>query len=455
MPDLDYATTLDGKQVAFRSYSSGPGEPLIYLPGLLYSIESICEDPPYARLINGLAELRPLVLVERRGVGASDPVAWSDDVWEQWAADVIAVLDRLGVERASIASYAVGANIALQTAARFPNRVAQVVALHPLLLARDLGDDASQARLSRMVDRDPDSGYREMVAACPSRVHDPGFVDWFIHVGRLAASPSAATQFWAAVSAPNDLRDRLDTIEASVLLLCRRDYVDLPDGVEGFREGAARVPNSKALILDGADLPMNAGDIDGLLFEVAEFLSDGQQAAKPLRPLAALLFTDLVASTETVRSMGDEDWRTVLDRHDRLIDETVRHCGGTVVKATGDGALATFDSPSRALRGATALRDQLAGIGRGVRIGLHVGEIEGRGADIAGVAVHLAARIMSIASPGQILTSAAVPLATMGGDTTFRSCGHHRLKGFDEEFEVFEVTGTNASTLPGGSAPSA
>ena len=454
MPDLDYATTLDGKQVAFRSSSSGPGEPLIYLPGLLYSIESIFEDPLYARLVNGLAELRPLVLVERRGVGASDPVDWSADVWEQWALDVVAVLDHLGVECASIMSYAVGANIALQTAARFPNHVLNVVALHPALLARDLGDDAVQARLSKMVDRDPDAGYREMVAACPSRVHDPGFVDWFIHVGRFRLSKCRSPVLGSR--SHNDLRDRLDNIEASVLLLCRRDYVDLPGGAEVFLEGAARVPNSTALVLDGADLPTNAGDIDGLLFEVAEFLSDGQQAAKPSRPLAALLFTDLVGSTETVRSMGDEDWRTVLDRHDQLIDETVRHCGGTVVKATGDGALATFDSPShRAARCDSAQRPVGWYRTRSPHGAPHRRGRRSRRGHCRGGRAPRRTRIMSIASPGQILTSAAVPLATMGGDTTFQSCGQHRLKGFDEEFEIFEVMRTDASTPPRWSAPSA
>jgi len=452
--ELDYATTPEGRQVAFRTLSSGPGEPLLYLPGLLYSIESVLEDPPYARLINGLAELRPLVLVERRGISASDPVDWSGDVWEQWALDIVAVLDHLGAKHASLMSYLVGANVALEAAARFPNRVSSVVALHPVGLVSDAGDGEMHSRMSKVVERDPDAARNEMVSAFPSRAHDSGFVDWFKRIGRTAASPRTAAQFWAAVMRPTDLRVRLDDITAPVMLLCRRNYGDLSGGVEGLGEVATALPSGRLVVLDGADGLINAGDIDGLLFEVAEFLSDEQRTAKPSRPVAAVLFTDLVGSTEAVRSMGDADWRRVLDNHDRLIDRTVRRHGGTMVKATGDGALTTFDSPSRALRCASEVRSQLAGLELGVRMGVHLGELEGRGEDVAGVAVHLAARIMSMATTGQILVSAAIPLATMGGGFTFQTCGQHQLKGFDQEFEVFEFISADIPSPTSGAAPS-
>ena len=153
----------------------------------------------------------------------------------------------------------------------------------------------------------------------------------------------------------------------------------------------------------------------------------------------SVLFTDLVGSTATARSMGDTDWRTVLDHHDRLIDRTVRRYGGTMVKATGDGALTIFDAPSRALHCAVALREQLARFGLQVRMGVHLGEIERRGDDVAGVAVHLTSRVMSAGNAGDILTTAAVPLATLGGGFTFESRGQHELKGFDDTFELFRL----------------
>ncbi len=443
MDDLDYATTRDGKHVAFRVFSRGPGEPLLYLPGLLYSIESILEDPPYARLINGLAELRPLVLVERQGVAASDPLDATKDVWQQWAANVVAVLDHLGVERASLVSYAVGASIALETAIRFPGRVSSVVALHPVVIRAEADQRESRSRMLKVVDRDSGAGRDELALSAPSRASERGFVDWFVRVGRMAASPGAAAHFWEVVSQPSGLRDRVADIEAPVMLLCRRGYSDYSIGAQGLSEMADRIPNGRLIVLDGADGLANAGDVDGLVFEIAEFLVGDQHSTKPSRPVVSLLFTDLVGSTATARSMGDADWRKVLDHHDRLIDGAVRRYGGTMVKATGDGALTTFDSPSRALQCALALREQLGGVGLGVRMGVHLGEIEGRGADVAGVAVHLAARVMALATAGDILTTAAVPLATMGGGFTFQSCGHHRLKGFDEEFELFRLLGKN------------
>jgi class 3 adenylate cyclase len=442
--DLEYATAGDGTQVAFRVHSSGAGEPILYLPGLLYSIESIFEDPPYAQLINALGELRPLVLVERRGVGASDPLDPSRDVWEQWSLDVVAVLDQLDIERACLIGSIYGADIALQTASRFPSRVASVVAVHPLSHLEGFNDDDTRERMSEVVGRAPDAGYRELALAIPSRVHDQGLVDWFVRVGRLGASPKAALEFWSSIMRPNDLRARLGGIEAPVMLIQRRDYTGgLPEIVEAQREAAARIPKGHLVVLEGADLVVNAGDIDALVFEVAEFLAVGRGVSAPTRPLATLLFTDLVGSTEAVRRRGDNDWRSVLDQHDRLIDRTVRRHGGTMVKATGDGALITFISPSRALRSAVALREQLASLQLQVRVGLHLGEIEGRRDDVAGIAVHLAARVMSMATAGQILTTAALPLATMGGGFTFESRGHHQMKGFAQPFEIYELLTTD------------
>ena len=285
----------------------------------------------------------------------------------------------------------------------------------------------------------PDAGRDELTLAAPSRAADPGFVDWFVRAGRMAATPSSAAQFWEAMAEPTGLRERVGAIEAPVLLVGRRDFADFPGGAEDLVEVAGRIPDGRCVVLDGADGLVNSGDVDGLVFEVAEFLGGEPHAARTARPMASLLFTDLVGSTATARSMGDADWRTVLDHHDRLIDRTVRRYGGTMVKATGDGALIVFEAPSRALQCAIALRAQLGDVGLGVRMGVHLGEIEGRGADVAGLAVHLAARVMSAAAEGEILTTAAVPLATLGSGLMFESWGSHELKGFEQEFELFRV----------------
>lgn len=151
--------------------------------------------------------------------------------------------------------------------------------------------------MPRRVERDPDAARSEMTAAFPSRVHDPGFVEWFNHVDRTAASPRTAAQFWAAATLPTDLRGRLENITAQVMLLCRRGYADLPMGVDGLEELTVALPSSSLVVLDGVDGLINAGDIDALLFEVAEYFSVEPQTTKPSRPIAAVLLTDLVEST--------------------------------------------------------------------------------------------------------------------------------------------------------------
>lgn len=440
MNDLDWARTDEGKQVAFRVYSDSPGEPLVYLPGLLYSIESILEDPPYARLIDRLAEIGPLVLVERQGIAASDPLDTTRDVWDQWSDDVVAVLDHLAIDRASVVSSMVGATIALETALRFPDRIASVVALHPLLPGASAD---GRDRMLKVVDRDVD-GLDELTLAAPSRVREQGFVEWFTHVGRMAASPNSATQFWEAVSRPSGLATRLEAMQTSAMLVCRRGYRDYPGGAQGLAELAARMPTARAVTLDGDDGIVNAGDIDGLVFEIGEFLRGEHRVSSASRPLVSLLFTDIVDSTVSARSVGDADWRAVLDHHDDVIDRSVRRFGGVMVKATGDGALTIFDTPSRALQCAVALRTRLRELGLVVRMGVHLGEIERRGDDVAGLAVHLAARVMAAAGGGQILASAAVPLATLGGGFTFEPSGSRRLKGFDDEFELFRLAETGS-----------
>jgi class 3 adenylate cyclase len=348
------------------------------------------------------------------------------------------VVDQLGAERASLIGSFVGANIALETAVRFPDRVASAIAMHPRLFPPDTDHEAVRDRMLKVVDRDAAAGRNELALAAPTRVSEPGFADWFARVGRMAASPSSATQFWEAASRPSSLRARVGAIEAPVLLLCRRDYAD-HGGVDDLTKIAAEIPAGRCVVLEGADGLVNAGDVDGLVFEVAEFLLGERHSATTLRPVVSVLFTDLVGSTATARSMGDTDWRTVLDHHDRLIDRTVRRYGGAMVKATGDGALTIFDAPSRALHCAVALREQLARFGLQVRMGVHLGEIERRGDDVAGVAVHLTSRVMSAGNAGDILTTVAVPLATLGGGFTFESCGQHELKGFDETFELFRL----------------
>lgn len=444
MDDLRYARTPDGVHIAFRVLPGGNGQPLVYLPGMVYSIESILEDVPYARFVVGLTDLAPVILIERQGIGASDPLDPARDFWEQWVANVTAVLDEMQVQRAPLVGYLIGANIALETALRHPQRVTAVAALHAMVGISAASIEYQHDLNQRVVARDEDAGSDAWAQSVPSRAADPAFIDWSLRAGRLAASPSAAALLWDRVLRVSDLDDRITGITVPVLLMHRRGRLGAAGGaVETTRALVERMPDARMVILDGADLTPNAGDIDGLLFEIAEFLTGDRRSASLSRSVVTILFTDLVGSTKAVRTRGDADWRAVLDHHDRLIERTVRRHGGRVVKSTGDGALATFDAPSRALRCALGLRDSLTELGIGVRMGLHLGEVEQRGLDVAGVAVHLAARVMSTAGDGQILTTAALPLATLGSGFRYESRGVSTLQGFDDEFELFRLLGTD------------
>ena len=439
MGELRYATTPDSVQVAFRLLDGGTGTPIVYLPGMVYSIESIFDDAPYARFVDGLTEMAPVILLERQGIGVSDPLDSERDFYEQWVTDVVAVLDELGIERATLIGYFIGAHIALETALGHPHRVVSVVALHAMVAPADLRIEEMHERNQRIVARDDDAQRQAWDEAAPSRANEPAFVDWFQRAGPLAASPSTAAQFWDRVLRRGDLDERLLAAEPPVLLLYRRGYtLTMGMSLAARQELADAMPNATLVVIEGSDAIPNAGDIGELLYAIAQHL-DHRQAPSATRELTTILFTDLVGSTTAARAQGDEVWRAVLDHHDHVIERTVRRHGGRLVKTTGDGALTVFDTPTRALRCAVELRTVLADLGVGVRMGLHLGEVETRGSDVAGIAVHLAARVMGTAGDGEIVTTAALPLATLGGGFTFEPCGTRSLKGFDEGFELFRL----------------
>ena len=438
---LDYARNADGAQVAFRvvgDASTAATRTIVYIPGLLYPIEVIDDDPPYARFVQGLTAIGRVVIVERRGIGASDPIDWDGDVFAAWADDVVCVLDVVGVERASIVGYASGARVALAVASRHPERVESVVALHAGVAMGDVGReerDALRVGLAAAVDRNAEAAASMRAVTDPSRADDRSYQEWFDRGGRLGAGPHAAASFWRAVLADTDDYEAvLGAIVAPTLVLHRSQQLLLP--LDASRAMAAAIPSGEFREIPGPDLSPNCGDVDALITVIAEYLTGEAVVLATDRPLRALVFTDLVGSTETLSEVGDVRWRQILDLHDGLVRKALERHGGRVVKTTGDGALAVFDNASRALRGAADLRSAIASIGLEVRIGVHVAEVEMRGDDIAGLGVHVAARIMHQASAGEILTSNAVVQVSMGADASFESIGVHELRGIDRPVEL-------------------
>jgi class 3 adenylate cyclase len=270
----------------------------------------------------------------------------------------------------------------------------------------------------------------------PSRAGDERFRHWYMKMQRAMASPKAAQPFWRTMLEV-DVRTVLPLIQVPTLVLHRRDVQLLP--IEYGRYLAEHIPDAKLVELPGADLPLVWEEPQLALDLIEEFLGGVRRAVEPTRVLATVLFTDIVDSTKLASRLGDRRWRELLNTHDDVARQTVEEFNGQLVQTTGDGILATFDGPGRGIGCAAALRDQLAGIGLHIRSGLHTGEVELRGDDVGGIAVHIAARVMAAAGSGEILTSRTVRDLIVGSDVTLEDRGIHPLKGVQGTWELFAV----------------
>ncbi len=234
-----------------------------------------------------------------------------------------------------------------------------------------------------------------------------------------------------------DVRPILSSIRVPTLVLHRRDNAVL--SIDNGRYLAEHIEGARFVELPGADFALAIGDVEAVVDEVEEFLTGARAFVDADRVLATVLLTDIVGSTERAAELGDQRWRSFLDLHDRLAERQLARYRGTLVKATGDGLLATFDGPARAIRCALALRDGLRGMGFEIRCGLHCGEIERRGPDVSGLAVHIAARVQAVARPGEVLVTRTVKDLVVGAQIPFADRGSHDLKGVPDEWQLFAV----------------
>jgi class 3 adenylate cyclase len=270
----------------------------------------------------------------------------------------------------------------------------------------------------------------------PSVSGDPAFRRWWDRAGRRGASPATAKAL-LGVAYNADVRSLLPVISAPTLVLHRRDEPVFRIGHGRYL--AEHIPGAKLVELPGADTLYWVGDTELMLDEIEEFLAGHRSGAAAERVLATVLFSDIVDSTRRAASLGDREWKALLDRHDEAVQRQITQARGRLVKTTGDGCLATFDGPGRAIACAAAMRDELRAIGLDIRVGLHTGEVERRGDDIGGIAVHIGARIGSLAGSGEILTSSTVKDLVTGSGIEFADRGEHALKGVPGVWRVFAV----------------
>jgi len=444
MTEVAYAQAEDGTHVAYRvldaEIESATENVIVMVSGGLIPMEVFEDDPGFVRLLQGLRSLGQVVVFDRRGIGQSDPIVdWERPVLDQWSDDLSAVVDATGAEQGVVFAWD-GYGVATRFAAHHPERLRMLVLYHPKVILENDWDEWSVSQLSLL--RENVAGRQDSFLGqiAPSRAADASFRDWYRHAGRAGASPATAARIWESVfrSRPSD--QLLGSVGTPTLVLYRRDNTyALP---ESARLAASQIAGASAVELDGADHFPFIGDVDSVVAEVSDFVVGHRRLPPPERILSALVFTDLVASTERAESLGDHHWKSLLDRHDAVVRAAVGNCAGTVVKTTGDGVLALLPSAGAAVAAAERIRDQLRAEGLAVRIGIHVSDIDRRRDDVSGIGVNIAARVMGLAGSGQIVVTQSVTSATAGQAKEFEPFGTHQLKGVSGVVELFRLPGT-------------
>jgi len=432
-------TRVGEDRIAYQVLGEGSID-LVYLPSSQECIDLIWDYPPYARFLRRLASFSRLITFDRRGAGASDAAADGLAAWESWADDAGAVLDTVGSERAALLGQADGGPTAVLFAATRPERTRALILFNSS--ARFLRDDDYPFGLDQ---GDADAtqrflidawGTSAMASLTPQLSGNPDYVRYLTRSQRLTKRPRDAAAYFHWVQ-QTDVREVLPSVRAPTMILHRKGapWVTLDQG----RYLAEHIQGARFVPLEGAQSIVCEEPHDDVLEYIEEFVRGLGGTRESDRALAAILYTDIVSSTERVSAMGDREWRNLLDTHDAVARTIVEQHRGKIVKTTGDGILATFDGPGRAIRCAIALRDALQPLGLEIRAGLHTGEVEIRGTDIAGIAAHIAARVLHSAQPGDLLVSAAVPMLVAGSGFEFADRGDHELKGLPGSWQLFAV----------------
>jgi class 3 adenylate cyclase len=434
----------DDLHIAYQVVGDGPID-VVFVPDWFNHVEAQWDEPVSARFLGRLASFSRLVLFDKRGTGLSDPVPLSDlPTVEEWMDDLRIVLDAVGSQSAALVCASAGAFLGLPFAATYPERVAALVIIEGSARAARADDYPSGAppeliqRAKDWLDEVWGTG-RALELLLPSRANDVAFCEWRARYERLAASPGTVTRMFDFLTTI-DVRHVLPTITAPTLVLhSAGDRFALP--AHG-RYLAEHIDGARYVELPGSDNLWLGQDSDTLLEEIQEFLTGVRAPSEPDRVLTTILFTDVVGSTESAASLGDERWRELLDRHDAVIRRQLVRARGREIATRGDGFVASFDGPARAIRCAVAINEAMRALGLQVRAGLHSGECEVRGNDLGGLAVHIAARVADAARAGEVLVSSTVKDLVAGSGIGFSDRGPHRLKGVPDEWRLYAITTT-------------
>ena len=432
--------SVHGGDVAYQVVGDGPLD-LLYLFGVGSDVERLWEVPSASDTLARLASFSRLIFFDRRGTGVSDAAPdGAFPSWEEWAEDITAVLDVAESERPALLALLDAGPMAMQFTAMHPERVSALILVNSaarVIVAEDYPFGATQDAVAAFIESvrthwgTPE--WNRLVY--PGLAADEGTMRRLARSERSAATPSsAALQFESWLQA--DVRHLLPLIQAPTLVLHLEDSPQLP--IEHGRYLADHIAGARLVGLSGTDLGVFS---PSMIDHVAEFLTGARPDTDVDRVLATVLFTDIVDSTGRAAIMGDRGWRSLLDMHDDAVREMLDRHRGKEINTTGDGFLASFDGPARAIRCARAVVDAADRLGVAVRAGIHTGECEVRGEDLGGMSVHIAGRVASNAGPGEVLVSATVKDLVVGTSIRFADRGEHTLKGVPGSWRLYAVEG--------------
>ena len=437
MPETHYAKADDGVHIAYQVFGGGPFD-LVVVPGFISHVELAWEDDAMARALNRLGSFSRVIMFDKRGTGMSDRTDRLPDM-DRRMLDIEAVMHAAGSEEAALFAVSEGGPMAILFAAAHPERTRALVLLNTYARITSCPDYPSGVSAEQLYGfaqyLEPDWGTGVGLSAwAPSVAHDPRARESFARVQRLASSPGAAMALLTSYL-EIDVRAALPLVHAPTLVLHRTGdrMVPLAHG----HYVADHIDGARLVEIPGTDHFWWTENTDQILDEVEEFLTGARSVPEPDRVLASVLFTDIVDSTRRAAELGDSAWRLLLNQHDALAERQIERHGGRLVKTTGDGVLATFDGPARSVRCARAISNGAQALGMEIRAGVHTGEVERRGDDIAGIGVNIAARIEAMAQAGEVLVSRTVTDLVAGSDLEFEDRGEHDLKGVPGRWQVF------------------
>jgi len=434
LPETHYALSGD-VNIAYQTMGDGPEE-IIIVPGVVSHVEFLHEMPGYTAFLRRLSTFARVVTFDKRGQGLSDRV-FDAPALEQRMDDVRAIMDDVGLQRAVLLGYSEGCPMSTLFAATYPERVSRLVLFGGFACNFALGGENGEKLISERVKH---WGSGEMIKRVkPSEAGNPDAIKQFAKFERLSSSPGAIRAF-SQLNAQIDVTSILPSVHVPTLVLHRRTDAMVP--VQWGRDLAAQIPAARFIEYPEGDHAIYSGNVEAVLGDIEEFITGHREkpSTELERVLATVLFTDIVDSTRSAAEIGDQAWRQLLDNHDQIAKQLIEQHRGNLIKTMGDGILATFDGPGRAVRCALAFGAAAKQIGLPLRAGLHTGEIEIRGRDIGGIAVHAAARVMAQSKSSEVLVSRVVTDLVAGAGLKFSERGSHELKGLPGRWDLFAAS---------------